>query len=64
VRGRAAFSAATWIGPFTTQPVDLALPPGPVGAETFLELEISLFSDGAATAPAIRSATLQYNCPI
>lgn len=56
---------ATWVGPFTTQPAELTLPPGPVGDEAFMELEISLFSDGdMAIAPAIRSATVQYNCPI
>lgn len=56
---------ATWIGPFTTQPSDFTMPPGPVGNEMFMELEISLFSDGdMSMTPSIRSATVQYNCPI
>ncbi len=60
----AELGAATWVGPFTSEPSDLATPPGPIDPGPFLELEISLFSDGGAIAPAIRSATVQYNCPI
>jgi streptogramin lyase len=54
---------ATWIGPFTSRPTELALPPGPVPRQRFMELEISLVSDGAAS-PTIRDLTVQLNCPI
>ena len=45
VRARTADSTAelrtaTWVGPFVTRPTELALPPGPLGPERFLELEI------------------------
>ncbi len=69
VRARTADSTAelrtaTWIGPFVTRPTELALPPGPLGPERFLELEISLFSDGAAATPTVREVRVQLHCPI
>lgn len=69
VRARTADSplglgTATWVGPWTTRPTDLAMPPGPVEPRTYLELEVSLFSDDEATSPTIRDITVQYNCPI
>lgn len=69
VRARTADSivdlgTATWIGPWTTRPTDLALPPGPVDNAQYLELEISLFSDDELTSPRIRDVTVQFNCPI
>ncbi len=54
---------ATWIGPYTTRPTELALPPGPLRMEQHIEIEISLFSNGA-TSPSITDLTVQYNCPI
>ncbi len=69
VRARTADSivglgAATWVGPYTARPTDLALPPGPVDMRRYLELEISLISDDETTSPRIRDVTVQYNCPI
>ncbi len=52
-----------WVGPFRERPVtELALPPGPVGNERHLELELSLRSDGSRS-PAIERLEVQYNCP-
>ncbi|MCB9597504.1 MAG: hypothetical protein H6719_32585 [Sandaracinaceae bacterium] len=69
VRARTAdrerdLSAATWVGPFTMRPTDLALPPGPVSPLRYLELEITLFSDDERTSPRITDVTVQFNCPI
>ena len=69
VRARAANRAvdlpsATWLGPWTVRPTDLALPPGPVPALRFLELEISLFSDDTESTPTIDELVVQFNCPI
>lgn len=54
---------ATWVGPFTTRPTDLMMAPGPLGQQRYMELEITLISDGS-TSPTIRNLTVQYNCPI
>ncbi|MFK7991216.1 MAG: MopE-related protein [Sandaracinaceae bacterium] len=59
----AELAAATWVGPWTDRPTDFALSPGPVGNDTVMELEVSLFSDGAR-APAVEDVTVQFNCPI
>lgn len=69
VRARTAdrledLSSATWVGPYTMRPTDLALPPGPVAQQRYLELEISLISDDERTSPAIRDVAVQFNCPI
>ncbi|GAB5546597.1 MAG: hypothetical protein SangKO_063570 [Sandaracinaceae bacterium] len=55
--------SATWIGPFTARPTELALPPGPVPQRRFMELEISLISDDETSTPSIRDITVQFNCP-
>jgi DNA-binding beta-propeller fold protein YncE len=69
VRARTADSvaelrSATWIGPWTDRPTDLALPPGPVAQQRYLELEISLFSDDESSTPSVDDVTVQFNCPI
>ncbi len=61
---RAALSTAPWVGPFTTSPSELALPPGPVDTGRFLEVEVNLVSDDAMRSPRVRSVRVQYNCPI
>ncbi len=64
VAGTAAdLARATWIGPFTARPTELAMPPGPVPTARFFELELQLYSDGGARSPSIDSLTVQYNCP-
>ncbi|MCA9608063.1 MAG: hypothetical protein KC619_20785, partial [Myxococcales bacterium] len=69
VRARSAdrvvdLGAASWVGPFTTRPTDLGLPPGPVAERRYLELEITLISDDERTSPRITDVSVQYNCPI
>jgi streptogramin lyase len=56
-------ATATWVGPFASRPTDLMSPPGPIGTGRHVEIEIQLYSDGAATSPSIDDVTIQYNCP-
>jgi len=61
---RAELGSTPWIGPFRTTPSDLVLPPGPVGPERFLEVEVMLVSGDERSTPRVRSVSVQYNCPI
>ncbi|MBW2464273.1 MAG: hypothetical protein JRH11_21670, partial [Deltaproteobacteria bacterium] len=61
---REGLATAPWVGPFTTAPADLALPPGPVARERLLEVEVNLVSDDASRSPRVRSVSVQLNCPI
>jgi hypothetical protein len=61
---RGALPTATWIGPFTTTPSELTLPPGPVAPGRFLEVEVNLVSDDAMRSPRVRRVSVQYHCPI
>jgi streptogramin lyase len=68
VRVRAASSAAelasaTWIGPFTASPANLAAPPGPIPPLAVLEVEVTLVSEDEMTSPRVRGVNVQYNCP-
>jgi hypothetical protein len=54
---------ATFVGPFTDSPTELALPPGPLAPERFLEVEVSLFTDTEGVSPSIDDLTLRYFCP-
>jgi len=69
VRVRAAdraseLAAAPWLGPFGVSPSDLTRPPGPIPPRAVLEVEAQLVSDAASRSPALRSVTVQLNCPI
>lgn len=59
----AALRTATWLGPFTEQPVDLSLPPGPPGNGRFMEVEIVLVSEDEETSPRLQTLDVQFNCP-
>jgi len=61
---RGGLLTAPWVGPFTTSPSELILPPGPVDTERFLEVEVNLVSDGSMRSPRVRSVSVQFNCPI
>jgi len=61
---RAALATTPWIGPFRTTPAELALPPGPVPPERFLEVEVTLISGDMMTTPRVRSVEVQLNCPL
>lgn len=68
LRARTASSVAElagtpWVGPYTSRPTDLASPPGPLGPQRYMEIEIQLFSDGGARSPSIDDLVVQYNCP-
>ncbi|MBX3273265.1 MAG: hypothetical protein KF729_23585 [Sandaracinaceae bacterium] len=60
----ADLATATWIGPFTSRPTELALPPGPVPGGRHLELEVTLISDDETSTPRINDVTVQFHCPI
>jgi hypothetical protein len=59
----AGLATASWLGPFDVSPADLTLPPGPVPELRFLEVEITLVSEDERSSPAVRSVTVQFNCP-
>ena len=61
---RAGLGAATWVGDFTTSPVDLLAPPGPVPPGNFLEVEVMLISEDEVATPAVRNLQVQYLCPL
>lgn len=60
----AGLPSAPWIGPFAAMPAILAGPPGPVAPRRYLEVEVSLVSDDSAHSPAVRTVTVQLNCPL
>ncbi len=55
-------AAAAWIGPWDASPADLTSAPGPVPDGAYLEVEVTLFSDGAAATPTLHSLSVQVNC--
>jgi hypothetical protein len=61
---RSGLATAPWVGPFTTTPSELLLPPGPVDTERFLEVEVNLVSDDAMRSPRVTSVSVQFNCPV
>lgn len=60
---RAGLGSATWVGPFTEEPVDLFAPPGPVASERFLEVEITLTTEDESRSPRLEDLSIQLNCP-
>lgn len=59
----AELRTATWVGPWTARPTELTAAPGPLEPLRYLEVEVSLFSDGSSS-PTVRNVTVQYHCPI
>jgi outer membrane protein assembly factor BamB len=60
----AGLATAPWVGPFTTTPSELGLPPGPVEPLRYLEVEVNLVADSGMRSPRVRSVSVQLNCPI
>ncbi|MBX3251096.1 MAG: hypothetical protein KF901_28220 [Myxococcales bacterium] len=60
---RAALREQAWIGPFTRSPADLTRPPGPVPTGRYLEVEATLVSEDESRSPALRTVSVQLNCP-
>lgn len=60
-RTRDLLTGATWVGPFTESPSDLELPPGPLTALGWLELEVSLIAD-EERSPRLMDVTVQHSC--
>ena len=58
-----ALRTAPWLGPFSEEPVDLSLPPGPPGNGRLMEVEVTLVSEDEETSPSIRTLDVQFNCP-
>ncbi len=58
-----ALRSATWIGPFTTTPVELSAPPGPVGTGRWMEIELTLISEDEESTPRLDTVDVQLNCP-
>lgn len=56
-------ASAAWVGPFTSRPTELTLPPGPIGTGSFLEVEVQLFSEGGSVSPSVSELSVQLNCP-
>lgn len=58
----AGLAAATWIGPFTTTPANLTLPPGPVPDGRFLEIDIRMETTDRRLTPRVYSASAAGFC--
>ena len=59
---RAGLDAETWIGPFTENPADLTMPPGPVPQRQFLEVEVRLATTDRMAAPRLFSVDIAGTC--
>jgi hypothetical protein len=59
---RADLAGASWIGPFTGNPADLTMAPGPVPGLRFLEVEVRLRTEDRTRAPRIFSMDVAVSC--
>ncbi len=55
-------NSATWIGPFVGSPADLTSAPGPLGDETFMEVDLRLESQDGQSTPRVDSVAIAHEC--
>jgi len=58
----ADLSAASFVGPFTTNPADFTMAPGPLSTGRFVEVEVRLRTDDRTVAPRIFSLEVAGIC--
>lgn len=60
--GATPAALGAWIGPFTGNPADFEMAPGPLGNERYLEVEIRLSTDDRTVAPRVFDIAVAGAC--
>ncbi|MEM9193745.1 MAG: hypothetical protein AAGF12_31510 [Myxococcota bacterium] len=58
----AALSEQPWVGPFSGNPANFQMPPGPLGTDRFLEVDIRLFTEDRTVAPRVFDIAVAQSC--
>lgn len=61
---REALNTTDWIGTWSMSPARLQMPPGPVPAGRFLEVQLQLSTDDIGVVPSVSGVSVSYQCPI